>query len=346
MNRRFRIMTMLVVFLAVVFLFVGIVLAANCPECGHSNKKSAKFCVKCGAPLSAEATLKQDERIGSSSNRLAGPKKSIAVASFQNASGLTSYINLGTDFSTQLTDALVQSGKFIVLSRTELSAVLTEQDLAESGRLAKSLTAKKGKIIPAQILITGKITEFEESAGGGGQGLSIHGVTIGAKKAHAHIGVIVQIIDSTTGEVLDSKRVEGKANASGFSLGYSGSWSLGTSSFKKTPLGKATQIAIDRSVVYISSKLSKMPWQGRVVKVEGNTVFINAGSKSGISSGMKFSVYRKGESLIDPETGMELGSERTKIADISVSEVQEKFSKATISSKTSEIQRSDLVLEN
>jgi curli biogenesis system outer membrane secretion channel CsgG len=275
----------------------------------------------------------------------AGPRKTIAVARFDNSSGIVSYLTLGEDFSAQLTDALKQSGRFIVLSRKDLGAVLSEQDLVQSGRLAKSLTAQTGKVIPAQILVTGNITEFQENTSGGAQGLSISGVNIGMSKSNAHIAVIVQIIDSTTGEILDSRRVEGLADASGFGVGYSGSFSIGSSSFKQTPLGKATQIAIDRAVEYISQRIANYPWQGRVVTVKDGLVYVNAGSDAGIKSGDHFTVYRKGEDLIDPETGVELGSEKTKIGDIIISEVQPKFSKAKVLSSTGEIKVSDLVFD-
>ncbi|MCK9573844.1 MAG: CsgG/HfaB family protein [Candidatus Omnitrophica bacterium] len=277
--------------------------------------------------------------------KASGPKKTIAVARFENSSGINSYIAIGDDFAAQLSDALIQSGRFTVLSRKDLGAVLTEQDLADSGRMSKSLSAQKGKIIPAQILITGNITEFEENTQGGGQGLSIHGITIGGVKSDAHVAVIVQIIDSTTGEILDSQRIEGLADASAFTIGYSGSFSLGSSSFKKTPLGKAVQIAIDRAVVYISDKLGKLSWQGRVVTLKDGLVYVNAGSDAGIAQGETFIICRKGESLIDPETGMDLGTEKTKIGDIIIFEVQTKFSKAKILSSTEQIKTSDLVIK-
>jgi hypothetical protein len=254
-------------------------------------------------------------------------------------------LTIGDDFAAQLTDALMQSAKFIVLSRKDLGAVLSEQELAGSGRTTSSLSAQKGKIIPAQILVTGNITEFEENTQGGEQGLSIHGVNIGMGKSDAHIAVIIQLIDSTTGQILDSQRVEGLADASGFALGYSGSFHIGSSSFKKTPLGKATQIAIDRALSYISERMAKIPWQGRVVTVKDGLVYINAGSDTGITNGETFVVYRKGESLIDPETGVELGAEKTKIGDIIISEIEPKFSKAKILSNTTEIKASDLVIK-
>jgi curli biogenesis system outer membrane secretion channel CsgG len=274
-------------------------------------------------------------------------KKTVAVFEFSNDSGYTSLANLGQDFSVQLTDALIKSGEFIVLTRRDLDVVMAEQDLAQSGRLAKSRTAKMGKIIPAQILIKGQITEFQEQTTGGQQGLTIHGVTLGGKKSTAHVAVIIQLIDSTTGEILKSHRVEGEAKAGGFSIGYSGSWSITSSNFQKTPLGKAVQMTIDRAVNYISKEMKDIPWRGRVVLVKNAQVYINSGRNAGIQSGNSFSIYRENEALIDPETGIELGKEKTKIAEVEITEVQEKFSKAKIieGPYSGEILKGDLVLE-
>ena len=277
-----------------------------------------------------------------------GLKKTIAVADFKNAAGIESTISLGNDFSAQLTDALIQSGKFIVLSRQNLSAVLGEQDLAASGRTAKANAAKIGKVIPAQILITGKITEFAYRKSGGAQGFSIKGFSLGGGKDTAHIALILQIIDTTTAQILDSKRIEADAQASRFSLGYSGGFSIGTSSFKKTPLGKATQIAIDRAVEYIAGKLSQLSWQGRVVTVKNNTIYINAGAQAGMAPNTVLYVYQEGEALTDPDTGVVLGMEKKKIAKIVVAAVQDKFSQANVLENYANmpVKRGDLVAEH
>jgi curli biogenesis system outer membrane secretion channel CsgG len=271
-------------------------------------------------------------------------KKTVAVFDFENDSGYRSAVRLGDDFTVQLTDALVQSGKFNVLTREDLDVVFAEQDLAASGRMAKSTTARKGKAIPAQILIKGKITEFEENTSGGGQGFSIKGVSLGTKKSTASMAVIIQLIDSTTGEVLDSKRVEGEARSGGLSVGYSGSFDLSSSNFKKTPLGKAVQMSIDQAVEYISKKLSEVPWKGKVVTLKEGVVFINAGENANVQVGDTFQVLREGEPLIDPDTGIDLGSEATKLADIKITDVQPKFSKAQIEGVAdTEIAAGDLI---
>ncbi len=276
----------------------------------------------------------------------AGLKKTVAVFEFENDSGYSTWAKMGEDFSDQLTDSLLQSGRFIVLSRKDLDVVMAEQDLAASNRFAKSNSAKIGKIVPAQILVKGKITNFEEKTSGSGQGFSIKGISIGTKSSAVSIGVIVQLIDSTTGEVVASKRIDGEARSGGMSLGYSGSWDFNSSNFKKTPIGKAVQMAIDRAVVYIARELSSVPWSAKVITVKDGTIFVNAGANAGVNSGDTFTLYSEGEPLIDPDTGINLGSDRKKLGMIVISSVQEKFSKATPSGFSAEqVSAGDVVLK-
>lgn len=255
-------------------------------------------------------------------------KKLIAVSNFENKTSYKGQVSLDDGMADQLTDALIQSGQFIVLERQTLSDVMGEQDLAASGRAAKSTTAKTGAITSAQILVKGTITEFEEQSAGSGMGIGIKEFGLGTKRSEAHVGIIIRLIDTTTGQVLDSKRVEGKAEAGGLSWGAKvGGVVFGTEGFSKTPLGKAVQIAIDNAVAYIAEKMKFTPFQGRVVTVKEGVIYISAGANTGVNVGDTFAVYSKGEELIDPETGEILGSEEERIGSVKVIEVKEKFSK-------------------
>lgn len=258
-------------------------------------------------------------------------KKVVAVSRFDNKTSWSGQWNLDDGMADQLTDALVQSGKFVVLERETIRDVLAEQDLAASGRAQKSRSARTAKLTSAQILIKGAITEFELNSKGSGTGVGFGGIRIGGEKKEAHVGLIIRLIDTTTGEVLDSHRVEGKAKAGGFKLGVDlGGIDFGTKSFKKTPLGKATQIAIDNAVEFIVSKLKDLPFQGRVIKVKGGEVYISAGERNGATVGDIFTVYSEGEELIDPDTGELLGTEEEEIGAVKIYQVKEKFSKAKI----------------
>jgi curli biogenesis system outer membrane secretion channel CsgG len=279
--------------------------------------------------------------------RAEGLKKVVAVSRFENktAFGGGGQWTLDNGMADQLTDALIQSDQFTVLERETLSDVIEEQDMAASGRFQKSKSARTGKLTSAQILIKGTVTEFESKSAGSGTGIGFGGVRVGSNRGEAHVGLIIRLIDTTTGEVLNSKRVEGKAQSGGFKLGLDlGSVDFGTDNFKKTPLGKATQIAIDNAVEYIASELRDLPFQGTVVKADSDgEVYISAGDEVGAQEGDTFTVYSVGEELIDPSTGELLGVEEEELGTVKIYEVKDKYSKAKVVSGGSGIKRGDVI---
>jgi curli biogenesis system outer membrane secretion channel CsgG len=274
----------------------------------------------------------------------AGLKKIVAVSRFENKTAWKGQVLLDDGMADQLTDALMKGGEFTVLERQTLGDVMAEQDFAASGRTAQSQSAQTGKLLSAQILVKGTITEFENASTGSDSGVGFGGFKIGSKREEAHVGLIVRLIDSTTGEVIASERVEGKATAGGMKFGMDvGGVQFGTAGFAKTPLGKATQIAIDNAVVLISNKLRGVPFQARIIKASGDEVYIGAGAKTGVSDGDTFTVYSVGEDLIDPVTGEKLGSEEEAKGTVRVTKVEDKFCKAKSDAPLTGVKVGDIV---
>ncbi len=259
---------------------------------------------------------------------LRAPKKVVAVSNFENKTNYEGQLDLGYGMAEMLTDALIQSGQFVVLERQALDAVLAEQNLAQSGLATDTGGATSGDIQRAQILIEGTVTEFEETTSEGNQGFYVGGFGMQSDNAEAHVAMILRLIDTTTSQVIISHRVEGTAARGGVSYGYEGeTFGFNQAGFKATPLGKATQIAIDRAVVYISYQMGHLPWAGKIVKVTEDVAYLNAGSESGVISGSLFMVFRKGEELRDSDTGLSLGSDDAFVGRMQIMEVQPKFSK-------------------
>ena len=174
--------------------------------------------------------------------------------------------DIGTGMADMLSNALVNGGRFEVVERLNLSDITTEQDLVTGGRVSKKSGAQTGKLKGAEYIVRGTITEFEYKEKGGNLGFRIKGFNLGAKTSNAHIAGILRIYDATTGEILTSKRFEKSVPASGLTLGYYESGIGGTiGGFKKTPLGKATNEAIEDMVDIISSAIPNTP---RVDKVK------------------------------------------------------------------------------
>ncbi len=205
--------------------------------------------------------------------------------------------------------------------------------VAQAGSVATEATAAKtGKMLGAQLLIRGVVSEFEENANAGGiGGLSFAGVAGGVRFSQAHVAIDVRVFDTTSGVILQAHTADKKATKVGFAIaGFGKGGGLAAGWETKTPLGKATRDAIDEIVTVIVEQSEKLPWQASIVTVKSDAVYLNIGQKDGMGTGTVFDVYRPGEELVDPETGLSLGSEDTKIGQIELTAVKEKFSIARI----------------
>ncbi len=307
-------------------------------------------------PADAHARKEREDRRSRKSSQkynlsklppLQGPRKNIAVMDFENKAGVGSEWNIGSGMSEMLTTALIDSDRFVVVERQAISDVLAEQDFGASGRTREAGAAKIGQMLNAQVLVRGAVTEFSTRTSGADTGVSVAGIGLGLSSSSAHVAVNMRIYDVTTGEVIDSIRCEGKATAGGLSASYSGAFSVNGGGFAKTPLGKATQKVINEAVYKIALRMDSVPWQGKVVTIKDNTVYLNVGEKSNILPGNEFAVYRKGQELIDPDTGISLGSEDEKIGRVQILSVEDKFSKAQmVSGNIGAVKRGDIVRMN
>jgi curli biogenesis system outer membrane secretion channel CsgG len=256
-----------------------------------------------------------------------GLRYSITVSKFENRSGWRGQWDLGHAWGAVLTDALNQTGRFIVLGEKDMrNEAMREQDLAASGRTAGGgNVVVTGQMTPAQLLVKGEITHFADGTAGGGGSIGVGGVRIGAKGSKAEINVVMYIVDSTTGQVMASKKCYGEVTKKGLSIGLSkGGFSGDVGGFKKTNAGKAVEKAVDEGVDFLISNLASIPWTGKIVLVKGNTVYINRGTREGVSVGQVFDV---GTPMIlrDPDTGEILDQSVEKVATIQTKTVKEKI---------------------
>jgi curli biogenesis system outer membrane secretion channel CsgG len=257
-----------------------------------------------------------------------GLRHSIGVTKFENKGNWGAQWALGDAWGAVLTDSLQKTGKFIVLGESEMrGAALQEQDLAASGRTAKGDKAPvTGNLTPAQLLIKGEITNYQESTSGGDGGIAIKGFRVGGGMDKAEINLTIYVVDSTTGAVMASKSVIGKASRVGLKTGFANSKFAGDlGGFKKSNIGAAVTDAVDQAVAFIQSQVAGVPWSGQVILVKGDTVYINRGEREGVTSGQRFQVGTV-ELLRDPGTGELLDRSLTKVGDIEVTQVKEKIS--------------------
>ena len=279
-----------------------------------------------------------------------GPKMRIAVMDLSgsalklqtvyqpNAPSTTIALPPPSDFARGLTEmlttALVRTGRFTVLERAAIQQVMGEQELGANGQVNPETAAAKGKIIGAQVLVTGDITEFAYNQSSvGGTTINVLNILKKAKvdRVTAMVAIDIRLIDAVTGEVIFSQRAKGNASMTeaGADLTIKNQ-SFNASGFINTPLGKASREALEGTVAAITSGMKRVVWSGRIIDVREGLVYINAGSETGIQPGMHLEVYEQQEALVDPETGKTLGMPDRKIGAITVTAVQDKYSVAQV----------------
>ena len=241
------------------------------------------------------------------------------------------------EFARALTEALTTSlaatGKFIVLERAALQQVQQEQDLGASGRVNTETAADKGKIIGAQMIVTGDITAFtyNRSAVGGQLTNIVKGLDAGVERVSASVSIDLRLVDAVTGEVIASIKGDGSAAQQGVTgrltrdeKKYDGSMAL------STPLGKASREAIVKSIAGIIDNIPKVKWSARVIDFRDGVVYLNAGVDGGMVKGMALEVFDPQPVLIDPETGRNLGSPDRLIGEVVIDGVEQQYSTATV----------------
>jgi curli biogenesis system outer membrane secretion channel CsgG len=261
-----------------------------------------------------------------------GLRYSIGVTKFENRSNWGGQFAIGDAWASLLTDSLQQTGRFIVIGESDMrAAALSEQDLAKTGRTAGGdKTPVTGNLTPAQLLVKGEITHFQTGTEGGNAGVGIKGFRIGVGGSKAEINAVVYVVDSTTGQVVSSKKVVGEAKSGGLTVGFTDrNWGGDLGGFKKTNVGKAVEAAIDEAVRFISGQIGSLPWTGAVILVKGNQVYVNRGEREGVSVGQIFKVGAS-EILRDPATGETLDVSFESKGEIKVESVKEKLSICSI----------------
>ena len=118
-------------------------------------------------------------------------------------------------------------------------------------------------------LIVGSITKFGmeqkgTSISGGGWGYGGFGVgDVGTKKGKATVAVTARMIDTTTGEIMASAKGEGTSSRSGLLLGGAvphagGSIAFGSSEFRDTVLGEATEAAVKQVITKLIAAKTRL----------------------------------------------------------------------------------------
>ncbi len=284
-----------------------------------------------------------------------GKKVRVAVARFGATDRFAQVYggwDIGGGLSAQLVTELIDTGQVIVVERAILSQIMREQELSASKLVTKETAAQVGQLLGVDYLIVGQVTEFEQKAvGGGGRAGFFTSLfpKISGEFTAAHVGIDLRVIDTSTGEILHSQRASGRAWEKAVAIDLSfPTLTFGGDAFHKTPLGKATRKVIGESLQFVLGAVqerlsSYASWIGKVIHVEDQAVYVNAGILAQVKMGDRFSVFSIKKVLTDPETNQVVGLIEEPVGELIVTDPQEKFSKTRVVNATVLPKKGDIV---
>ena len=266
-----------------------------------------------------------------------GPKQAVAVIEF-GATGSIFDDYGGTEVSgalaTILESELQLSGAYIVIDRGGWTEASQQGD---AGR----------EFDGAQFYFRGLVTELAFQESGGGMSLNVGTLDflggLARNTERGHMTVDISMLDATTGVVIETITVEQEIRSSSVALladmeGYA----LGRDSFEHTSLASVARAAIHDAVRQFSSRASAHAWRGMVSTVQGDRIYINAGSNANLTVGMRFRAIRQLMVITDPVTGEMLGHDETSLGDLTLERVEERFAVGTYSGEYA-VERGDIV---
>lgn len=281
-----------------------------------------------------------------------GPKPRVAIYGFYATGKMAAFegYNIGDGLAAQLATSLTTTDCFVVLDRTGLSDILREQELGLAGVVNRDTAPGAGRLTGADVLIKGTLTEFDPNKRGGGMTLGVAlpstplGLRLGRNGSQAHVGLDISVIDATTGQVKFAHRVTADSKTGGWTIGLEfEDVSLGGDSFAKSPLGIASRNALGQAVLLLAEDLqSAAERRFQIASADGDEVWLNASSASGVRVGDLYKVSTVVRTLIDPATGLLLDTIERQVGQVRVVEVRDASARAELVEGT-RVKRGDFV---
>ncbi|QDU33545.1 Curli production assembly/transport component CsgG [Poriferisphaera corsica] len=245
-----------------------------------------------------------------------------AIKTATKEAGSNQYLTLERitqSMDQQLIDRMHNTRKFQIVSRSDLKTILDEQDLQSVISNPSDVnTAQAFKVAGCKYSLIVSVDDYQDLSehlrGEGGQVL--------ATKRTIRLSAISKLYDNTTGVLLESAnfQISNKDGAQKMA------GAIGDGRISDRLITELARRMSDKS----ANRVMDVLFPAKVIGLTGNFVTINRGDGTGITKDQVWTIYATGESMIDPDTGEELGAEEIPVGKIKVTQVTPKFSRGML----------------
>ena len=215
------------------------------------------------------------------------------------------------NFQSMLETHLARTSRFKVIERNRIDQVLGEQALQSEF----SNNGTQLRVQGVDYIVYGSVTRY------GVLDKVMRSGSFSTKKRVYEFGVDLRVVDALSGEIRRAETINVNTETSS---------GVTTQGFRSTdasadPLSDVQRKAARAAAAIITESIFPI----RIIQVDQSVAYLNYG-ESLLSVGDEVRAIVEGKKIIDPDTGLDLGSTETDVALLRITETTDKFSKAEI----------------
>lgn len=224
------------------------------------------------------------------------PKKRVIVLNFWNDTPVKQS-DLGAFAADEVRRDLYLTQRMIL--PTDIKTELGTEDFIEGEKVKVAQLIREGRRMGVAILVVGRISKVVFRQRGDDIGL------LRQKQSLAAVDIEIKLFDVAAGREIMAIAKSGEAASNAMAA-------LEASNLESPEYrGELTKLAVRNAargvVPDVIKAIEKMQWEGRIAKMIGSKVYVNAGRASGLVQGDILKVLTPGDDIYDPATGAYLG---------------------------------------
>lgn len=232
-----------------------------------------------------------------------GIKKKSALLTFFNESPYGGD-DLGIVATEEIRKELSRTGQFVI-DNIGKRIFGNSKQIYSGGGVKLVQLARKGKISGINFVIFGRIIDSRIREKTDEIGV------LRQTKSYTESKVEVRIFDVSSNKEIFTETFRGYADDSTYRFYSSDRESKLL--YRRELLRYGVRVAVRKAIPRIVAMAAKLDWVGRVAKIIGTKIYINAGRDSGIQISDILKVMTEGSEIYDPETGALLGVSKGEI---------------------------------
>lgn len=259
--------------------------------------------LSCSGPVISRQDSGFQDRQGPMPQNFGGVKKKVALLTFFNESPQGGD-DLGVVATEELRVELARTGQFSLDPMATRIFGTSKEIYAGAGSKLVQLS-RQGKIQGVNLVIFGRILEARVRENTDEIGL------VRKTKSYTESLIEIRIFDVNSNREIFVDTLKGYADDSTFRL-FSADRETQLQ-YRRDLMRYGVRVAMRRGIPPILEVASKLDWVGRVAKIVGTRIYINAGRASGINIGDILRVMTEGAEIHDPETGALIGTAKGEV---------------------------------